>query len=228
MRSIPFQRHRFTLVEMLVVIAIIGILAALLTPSLRKALDSAYRLRCANNVRQVGIGLVNYANDFNGNLPPHRIGNDYNYSPYGEFLVWKNNTARLKDFFNVVHPAYINDPQLFFCPQSTDAIYPRDWNGRYWPNNKGDTTFSAYNYTMYYNWGYKGVTRSMRLNDPGTWSVMFDMASDRETDKRDWPKKKNHYDLGPGYYRAVGQNMLYLNMSVKWLNWFDKGFDGRS
>ncbi len=54
----------FTLIELLVVICIVGILAALLLPALAKAKQSAVSIKCRSNLRQVGLGLTLYLNDF--------------------------------------------------------------------------------------------------------------------------------------------------------------------
>jgi prepilin-type N-terminal cleavage/methylation domain-containing protein/prepilin-type processing-associated H-X9-DG protein len=59
----------FTLIEMLTVIAIIGILAALLLPALSQAKLRAKRTACVNNLRQVGLGFQMFANDHDGKLP---------------------------------------------------------------------------------------------------------------------------------------------------------------
>lgn len=68
------QRNAFTLIELLVVISIIALLIAMLLPALEAARDSARRVMCASNLRQLGVVVPIYANDNDDRLPPALVG----------------------------------------------------------------------------------------------------------------------------------------------------------
>ena len=91
---------KFTLIELLFVIAIIAILASLLLPTLRKAKDMSKTIACVNQLKQITLERVMYSNDFNGFIPDYK-----NKSEVGD-LSW---TALL------VKNDYIRDTSLLAC-----------------------------------------------------------------------------------------------------------------
>ena len=86
----------FTLVELLVVLAVLAVLIAILTPVATKGITMAQEATCRSNLRQIGLGAINYANE-TGYLPP---------SYEGGYAVWP---AVVREFSG-------GSTDLFFCP----------------------------------------------------------------------------------------------------------------
>jgi prepilin-type N-terminal cleavage/methylation domain-containing protein/prepilin-type processing-associated H-X9-DG protein len=122
------RKKGFTLIELLVVIAIIAILAAILFPVFAQAREKARQTQCASNLRQLGLGAMMYAQDY-----------DQRYVPW-----WGDGVQKGLGWSSILMP-YVKNEQLFSCP--SDPIKrgipknPRrsytmngDW---YSPDNRG-------------------------------------------------------------------------------------------
>ena len=105
----------FTLIELLVVIAIIGILAAILLPALARAREAARRASCANNLKQIGLSLKMYANEWDGLFPPDDLGDAYDD---GGSYVWIASNFMMDG--QAMYPEYISDLAPFACPSDTE------------------------------------------------------------------------------------------------------------
>ena len=109
--SLGTRRRGFTLIELLVVVAIIAILAALLLPALARAKDSARRVVCISNLRQVGYVYHLYTQDYNNRLPSDDMLGKSNYravtDPFG-----------LPSFFG----GYVPTNRVWLCPVGRKSL----------------------------------------------------------------------------------------------------------
>ena len=81
------QSRGFTLVELLVVISIIGLLAGLGIPAIKRGTDAGKAAKCANNLKQLGVGFQRFASENNGNLPMAWFNDGYPGWPGWDVLI---------------------------------------------------------------------------------------------------------------------------------------------
>ena len=118
MRSLAYSRSRgfthqgFTLIELLVVIAIIALLAAILFPVFSRARENARRTSCQSNLKQIGVGLLQYAQDYDEMVVKAW------YGP-GTSGAASNTTTDYK-WMDAIFP-YVKSEQLFNCPSHTTS-----------------------------------------------------------------------------------------------------------
>ena len=104
MRSTIRRPRGFTLIELLVVIAIIAILAAILFPVFAQAREKARQTTCVSNMKQLGIGITMYAQDWDENFPY-----GYMYSGDRKYLYWWQDSIR----------PYVKNELVYTCPSAS-------------------------------------------------------------------------------------------------------------
>ncbi len=114
------RRKAFTLIELLVVIAIIAILAAILFPVFARARENARRASCMSNLKQIGLAVMMYTQDYDEMLPPCWNINSTTppgFGSAGTYWQWPN----------IIYP-YTKSIQVYYCPSSTSTAIPTSKN----------------------------------------------------------------------------------------------------
>jgi prepilin-type N-terminal cleavage/methylation domain-containing protein/prepilin-type processing-associated H-X9-DG protein len=101
-RSDPLRRG-FTLIEMLVVIAVIGLLVALLLPAVQAAREAARRVQCSNNLKQLGLAAHNY-HESHGSFPAGDLGGWSGWSAQARLLPYLEQGP----LYNAINFAFVN------------------------------------------------------------------------------------------------------------------------
>jgi len=126
------SRAAFALLEILIVISIIALLAAILFPVFARARENARRAACQSNLKQIGLGILQYCQDYDERLPINEPGTPGNESYITDFA---NFTAR-NNWIRGIQP-YVKSYQIFRCPSAIAAT------GSSAPSGDSDTNYVA-------------------------------------------------------------------------------------
>lgn len=110
------SRTGFTLIELLVVIAIIAILAAILFPVFAKARDKARQAACLSNLKQMGLGVMMYKDDYDNTYPPVVNAQPTEF-PGGTGWIATLPSGYAWAWQQLIYP-YTKNYQMFYCPNS--------------------------------------------------------------------------------------------------------------
>lgn len=110
----------FTLIELLVVVAVISILAAILFPVFARARENARRSSCQSNLKQIGLAMMQYAQDHDERLTPGYI----DFGVTGAYILpnGKPSSSTAMLWFHMLYP-YMKNIQIMNCPSESTRVW---------------------------------------------------------------------------------------------------------
>jgi len=204
------KKKGFTLIELLVVIAIIAILAAMLLPVLAKAREKARRGVCMSNLKQIGLALRMYSQDFDESFPYRGGAGNPNETAYAYCLLF-GRVYNASGAASKVCPNYLKNTGMLVCPSSKDIKYmvdPEDTSVAFSPtfnfNAPTDRTHCSYAYGC-------GLDEQTNIE-----SVLAADKVTGESSNTLWASPVV-VRIGNDCHGIDGINVLYVSGSVNWV-----------
>jgi prepilin-type N-terminal cleavage/methylation domain-containing protein/prepilin-type processing-associated H-X9-DG protein len=104
----------FTLIELLVVIAIIAVLLAILMPAMRKIKETARETTCKSNLKNIGLAVAMYLDDYERKLPPRQSANEFLWFESDGVTYRKAGSSG--SYWGLWYKDYLKEPKIFGCP----------------------------------------------------------------------------------------------------------------
>jgi prepilin-type N-terminal cleavage/methylation domain-containing protein/prepilin-type processing-associated H-X9-DG protein len=231
MHSVKRRANGFTLIELLVVIAIIAILAAILFPVFAQAREKARRASCVSNLKQIGLGMMQYSQDYDETMP------------IAAYNMWNRQTTKWMD---IIQP-YVKSTQLFDCPSVARSGGGGNAGPYVFPATSRDANndqFGSYLYNYYNTWDgaqrCRGVAPSSngqnsdrsgniaRMEDPAQTVLIAESSRTQGSgllygdrwrgDVLDMTVEPPFFGFdgntaGDGYYRIIGFHQKFTNVA---------------
>ncbi|MCS6949697.1 MAG: type II secretion system GspH family protein [bacterium] len=154
------RERAFTLLELLVVMAIIATIAAILLPVLSQARERARMTGCLSNARQLALAVYTYTQDYDEALPP---STNYAVPTSVPERIWTR----------LIQP-YVRDTGIFVCPSASGSGFPADWSQR-GIGSMGYTAATAYDPAE--REGFASPATLLHIEEPARTPLFGDTAS---------------------------------------------------
>jgi len=157
-------KNAFTLLELLVVLAIVAVTMAIMMPALRKSRQDAWALHCMDNQREIIVAVTSYAADNKGRYPESvaTIGTSaehWNWQEPTMVTSYRTRTARRRRSMSQYLRSYVPDASLMFCPNAPKKYryWQRAWEAADdWDNPQTPPSHDPVSGTYCFYWNYIG------------------------------------------------------------------------